>query len=92
MSMLEKITDNFKTLIALYEREKVGRRQAEADLEASRCELASCREHIAVLERQIENLKLSGAFKIQAGDETSARTKIVGLIKEIDRCISLLEN
>ena len=43
------------------------------------------------LEQQVNNLHLSEAFGV-AGDGSAAKEKIEKLIKEIDKCISLLEN
>ena len=51
----------------------------------------SCRKQIGDLEQQVNNLQLSEAFGA-AGDRTAAKEKIDKLIKEIDKCISLLEN
>ena len=42
------------------------------------------------MEKQIDNLKLKTAFLSTSGDE-EAKEKIDKLIREIDRCIALLE-
>ena len=47
------------------------------------------RKQITELERQIDNLKLAEAFKAAGSPE--AKKKINSLMKEIDRCITLLE-
>ena len=49
------------------------------------------RKRIEDLEQQVDNLHLSEAFGV-AGDGSAAKEKIERLIKEIDKCISLLEN
>ena len=51
----------------------------------------SCGKRIEDLEQQVNNLHLSEAFGV-AGDGSAAKEKIEKLIKEIDKCISLLEN
>ena len=43
------------------------------------------------LERQIDNLKRTEAFMAGGADTASAKKKIDRLMKEIDRCISLME-
>ena len=48
------------------------------------------RKQITELERTIDNLKLADAFK-SGSDNTEARKKIDKLIKEIDKCITLME-
>ena len=47
-------------------------------------------KQIIELERQIDNQKLAGAF-MAGGNNTESKKKIDKLIKEIDRCISLME-
>ncbi|MDY3834107.1 MAG: hypothetical protein SOZ87_03520 [Candidatus Cryptobacteroides sp.] len=43
------------------------------------------------MEQQVNNLHLSEAFGV-GGDSSAAKEKIERLIKEIDKCIALLEN
>lgn len=89
--MLEEIQRNFERIIALYESEK----EACADL---RAKLAQCQEsvqtyerQIAELNKQIDNLKLAEAFLSPSGSSDAAKERIDKLIKEINKCISLLE-
>ena len=49
------------------------------------------KKQITELERTIDNLKLADAFKSGNADNTEARKKIDKLIKEIDKCITLME-
>lgn len=89
--MLSDVKKNIERLIALYENERQQRMLLAATLEARDAELDSCRKHIADLERQVDNLKLKGAFTANAGNDPAAREMIGKMIGEIDRCISLLE-
>jgi cell division septum initiation protein DivIVA len=88
--MLDAIRQNIKRLIAAYEAERMERIRLQAKLEQSRIENETCRKQIIELERQIDNLKLREAFR-SSGSNPEARKKIDSLIKEIDRCISLME-
>ena len=56
-----------------------------------RTQNADYRKQIDELEKRIDNLKLSGAFLGVSNDGGKARESIDRLIKEIDRCISLME-
>ena len=47
-------------------------------------------KQIIELERQSDNQKLAGAF-MAGGNNAESKKKIDKLIKEIDRCISLME-
>jgi hypothetical protein len=43
------------------------------------------------LEQQVDNLHLTEAFRATTGNDSGAKDKIEKLIREIDKCISLLE-
>ena len=89
--MLESLRKDIEKLISLYEAEKAERVKLQSLLAESRAENETCRKHIGDLEQQVNNLQLSQAFGA-AGDPGAAKEKIERLIKEIDKCISLLEN
>jgi len=88
--MLDAIKQDIKRLIAADESEKLERMRLQIELEQSRNDNETCRKQIIELERQIDNLKLTEAFKA-SGSNPEARKKIDSLIKEIDKCISLME-
>ena len=90
--MLDTIKQSIRQLIAAYEKERMERIRLQAELEESRTQNEACRKQIIELERQIDNLKLTEAFKAStSGNSPEARKKIDGLIKQIDKCISLME-
>ena len=60
------------------------------ELEQARLQNETYKEQISELKRQIDNQKLAGAF-LSKGDNAESKKKIDRLIKEIDRCISLME-
>jgi len=88
--MLEDIKSNIEKLISLYETEKQRADALQAALDSSKAEMAACKEKISDLDGQIDNLKLQYAFS-GAGDPALAKERITKLIREIDRCIKLLE-
>jgi phage shock protein A len=88
--MLEDIREDIKKLISLYENEKTERIKFQDALAMSEAENKTCRKQITELEQQIENLKLTEAFTASAGNNTEAKGKIEKMIREIDKCISLL--
>ena len=89
--MLETVKQNIKQLIAAYETEKTERTRLQSALEQAEAKNDAYRKQITELERQIDNLKLTEAFKADGAGSPEARKKINSLIKEIDRCITLLE-
>ena len=87
--MLETVKQKIRQLIAAYEAEKMERTRLQAALDQVQSQNEAYRKQITELERQIDNLKLAEAFK--AGGSPEAKKKINSLMKEIDRCITLLE-
>ena len=89
--MIEKLRQRIQELISAYETEKQERRRLESELEKATTQNKAYKEQIIELERTIDNLKLADAFKSGNADNTEARKKIDRLIKEIDKCITLME-
>ena len=89
--MLETIKQRIRQLIAAYEAEKMERESLQAALDKAQAQNEAYRKQITELERQIDNLKLAEAFKAGGEGSPQARKKIDSLMKEIDRCIALME-
>lgn len=90
--MLGGIKDNFEKLIALYENERGRNVELTSRLDEALARCESYKKQIEELENKIDKLKLSEAFMTSGGHSAGAKEKIDKLIKEIDKCISLLEN
>ena len=89
--MLENIKHKIEQLIAAYEKEKMERINLQEALDQARKQNEAYKLQITELEREIDNLKLTKAFMADSSDNTQAIKKIDRLMKEIDRCISLME-
>ena len=89
--MIDKIKEKIQQLIAAYESERAERIRLENELEASESQNKEYVKQITELERTIDNLRLADAFKAGNADNTEAKKKIDRLIKEIDKCITLME-
>ena len=87
--MLDAIKQKITQLIAAYESEKAESTRLRTELEKSSRQNEAYKKQIIELERQIDNQRLAGAFL--NGDNTESKKKIDKLIKEIDKCISLME-
>ena len=88
--MLDVLKQRISQLVAAYEKEKAERIRLSNELEHARKENDTYREQIIELKRQIDNQKLAGAF-LNNGNNADSKKKIDRLIKEIDKCISLME-
>ncbi|MBQ5582873.1 MAG: hypothetical protein IIU68_05935 [Bacteroidales bacterium] len=88
--MLEEMKLNISKLIALYESERQKADSLAIMLSQKEEEAKKYQEQITDLKIQIDQLKLRSAF-VSEGDKGAARERISALIKEIDKCIKLLE-
>lgn len=89
--MLESLHDKFMRLAALYEQKAAECESLKVRLRECESEASDNKQLIVELQQQIENLKLAGAFGGTSASSSEAKEKIDGLIRGIDRCISLLE-
>ena len=89
--MLENIKHKIEQLIAAYEKEKMERIRLQEALHQSQKQNETYRLQMTELEREIDNLKLTQAFMAGGTDNAHAIKKIDRLMKEIDKCISLME-
>lgn len=89
--MLESIRKDIERLVALYEAEKSRRVSLEEELGQCRSEIENYRKQIIELERHTDNLKLKNAFLSASGNDNEAKARIDRLVRDIDRCIALIE-
>ena len=87
--MLDELRQKITRLIAAYDSEKAECDRLRAALEKSMKQNEAYEQQIIELERQIDNQKLAGAFL--NGNNAESKKRIDRLIKEIDKCISLME-
>jgi len=88
--MLEDLKKNIQKLIALYEGAKAENERLKAALSESELAKESYRKQTTELEAQIDNLKLTAAFT--SGADSGAKERIERMIREIDKCISIMES
>ncbi|MBO5596767.1 MAG: hypothetical protein J5917_08350 [Bacteroidales bacterium] len=88
--MLEEIKIQIEQLIARYEAEKAENQHLRRELQACEETGKNLRKQIDELESEIETRKLAQAFSGGLPDP-EAKAKVDTLIKEIDKCISYLE-
>ena len=89
--MLKQIKADFEKLIALYEAQRERADALEAELAEARASNETYVKQIDDLKAEVNTLELKGAFIADGDSSSAARQKLDRLIKEIDKCISLLE-
>lgn len=87
--MFDEVRQKIARLMAAYENEKAESERLRAALEQSTAQNNAYQQQIIELERQIDNQRLAGAFL--SGDNTESKKKIDKLIREIDKCITLIK-
>ena len=90
--LANRLKTKVEELIARYEtldRENAALRQSLAKSETDNHKKE---QRIKDLEKQIDNLRLKEAFLGTSGDRTQAKKKVARMIKEIDACVSLLND
>ena len=82
-SKLDELLDKYINLNTEYTQLKTGN-------EAMKSQLQDRENRIRELEIKNERIKLSGALLGEGENATEARKKITELVREIDRCVALL--
>ena len=85
-----RLKSKVEELVARYERLVKENADMQARLVRYESELNKKDNKLKELEKQISDLRLKEAFLGTSGDRAQARRKVAQLIKEIDACVSLL--
>jgi len=90
----QKILTNFETrvrqLMLLCESLKLEKNELEKALESSDVALRKSEDAFRDLATRYDNLKLARMVSFGKSDVKSARQKLSGLVREIDKCIALI--
>lgn len=90
-SVSYRLESKVRELISRYESLKAENAVLREKFAACTAQLEQKTENIQLLEKKINNLQLTGAFLGSGGDNAAAKRKVTALIKEIDRCITMLD-
>ncbi len=98
---LGKMTDDQKKKLTVFETRvrqllflcdtlKAENADLKEKLSAKEIDLQSASDEIKALKAQYDNLKIARVVSIQQGEIKNARQKLSKLVREVDRCIALL--
>ena len=90
--IVDSLEAKIKKLISLYDIERNEKISAIQDIENIKKELVNQREIINELEDKIKLVKLSKVFSSSGDDNKRNKQKINEYVREIDKCIALLNN
>ena len=79
-----------KRLISLYHKEKQGRELVANEVEKIKKDLTQKQEVIKSLEEKIKLIKMSKVVSSSAEDSKKTKQRINDYVREIDKCIALL--
>ena len=94
MSNQREITENLKDkiqrFISLYEHTKAERDTLSEDKKILEVQIAQQQKTLKELEDKYKKVQLAEAFKATSTDTKDAKLKVGKIVKEIDKCIALL--
>ena len=90
--IIEGLKNKIELIIGKYEEVSSDNLRLVQELEQCKNDLNTSIHKNKELENKINNLQLIGAFTSSSSDVKEAKQKIGKIIKEIDRCIALLND
>ena len=90
IDLLAGLRINLKKIIGLYESEKETNNELKRKIELLFNEIASLKEENEELKIQFNNIDLANVFVNASGTTHDAKIKVNRIVREIDKCIALL--
>jgi len=87
---IDRLKKQIGSLISQYECMKADNEQMALELSTSKTLITEHKTTINELEQRVHKLQLTEAFKASGTEVLEAKQKVTKLIKEIDKCIALL--
>jgi chromosome segregation ATPase len=88
--LLDEFKIKIKQLIALYEQERGEKQQLLNQVEEFENEIDSLRHDNELLTKKYDNLKLAKSLLVSDGESQEAKNRINRIVREIDKCIAML--
>ena len=89
---LEQLEKLIQELVRRYEVAERDRSDLQVELNKTKTELQNVKNKIGEQEKRLEHYELKQAFVSADGSDRKARKKIGKIVKEIDKCIALLND
>ena len=89
---LRKLKGHIEQIISKYELALSENESLKGELERCKTELENKGDRIKELEKKVELMQLGDAFKASSEDVKEAKRKIGRIVREIDKCISMLND
>lgn len=89
-NLLDSLRLKVRQIIAKHDALKLEKKQLIHKIETQEQTINQLREGNRLLEQKYENLKLAKMFDVSEDDHKDAKNRIQKLVREIDKCIALL--
>lgn len=90
--IVEKLKGHIEHIISKYELALSENISLKEELEKCKTELEERNTRIKELEHKVELIQLGEAFRASSDDVKEAKKKIARIVREIDKCISMLND
>ena len=90
IDILAELRNNFKKITGLYESEKESCRELKRQNEELKKEVGQLKKENEELKIQYNNIDLANVFVNASGSTHDAKIKVNRIVREIDKCIALL--
>ena len=89
-AIIDPLKQKIEMLISLHERALTENRELNSQLQTISEELNRYKKEKEDLENKVQKLQMAGAFQSSDEDAKEAKQKIGKLIREIDKCLNML--
>ena len=90
--VIQKLKGHIEQIISKYELALSENISLKEELEKNKTDLEEKNNKIKELEQKVELMQLGDAFKASSEDVKEAKKKIARIVREIDKCISMLND
>ena len=90
--IIQKLKGDIEQIISKYELALSESISLKEELEKCKTDLENKNNRIKELEQKVELMQLGDAFKASSEDVKEAKKKIARIVREIDKCISMLND
>ncbi len=90
--VLDRLKGRIERIISSYESAVFENKELKEKLASSQQELETSKKTIKELTEKLEILQLANGFKGSSQDIKEAKQRIAKIVREIDKCISLLND
>ena len=90
--VIQKLKGHIEQIISKYELALSENISLKEELEKHKTDLEEKNNKIKELEQKVELMQMGDAFKASSEDVKEAKKKIARIVREIDKCISMLND